>query len=353
MTAQRTSGKGAVLALVSGRGYRAAVDAGAKADKYHGPGKIRDYLSADEVRALHVIAPWRIVLAACAVWLTILAALALYAVFRTPLVFAAAFLVIGTRQLALTHLVHDACHYNISRSKAANDWISDVLFAAPTLISTASYRRQHLPHHAHLGDWLQDTDRRAWYNIRGIRFVYRTLWALLGLEAITTIFAYSKVGALSLERDEQPWRRPLLVLITQAAIFGFCYALGTPLAYFTLWIAPLFTVTMYLLVLRVIAEHQTEDYARSQADAFTRSIDEPLTRTVQPGPLGRHVLGSCNFYFHHEHHLLPGVPYAALPRLHALLRERGYYEVYREALGPGYASTLWRLVFPRTRAARG
>jgi fatty acid desaturase len=295
-----------------------------------------------------VTSPWRVAVSGITIWLVIAFSLAACAAHPTPWVYALAFCAIGVEQLALSHLVHDACHYNVSRSKLANDWISDLFFAAPTLISTASYRRQHLPHHAHLGSWDEDTDRRAWYNIRGPRFVARTLFALSGMEAVTTIFAYAKVGALSLEDADQRWRRPVLVLGTQALIAAYCFALGIPLAYLGLWLLPLFTITMYLLTLRVIAEHQTEAYAAAAPDAFTRTISEPLIRTVQPGWLGRISLGSINFFYHHEHHLLPGVPYTRLPQLHALLRQRGYYERYREALGPSYTRTLLRLVFPRT-----
>jgi fatty acid desaturase len=312
-----------------------------------GPGKPRDYLSPEEIRGLHGISPARIALAGVTTWALILGALALYASAPHPLLWLLAFALIGSRQLALSHLVHDACHYNVSRSKRANDWISDIFFAAPTLISTDSYRRQHLPHHAHLGDWAQDTDRRAWYNIRGLRFVYRTFWALLGLEAASTILAYAKVGALSPEAGDQRWRRPLLVLGTQALLFAYCLWLGAPLAYLSLWVLPLFTVTMYLLTLRVIAEHQTEAYALESEEAFTRTLDAPLIRTLQPGPLGRFWLGSMNFFYHHEHHLLPGVPYTQLPRLHRMLRERGYYDAHSDALGDGYGRTLMRLVFPR------
>jgi fatty acid desaturase len=317
-----------------------------------GPGKVRDYLSAEEIRALHGISPVRIALAGIGTWAAILGALALFALYPHAAVFAAAFVVIASSQLALSHLVHDACHYNVSRSKQANDWISDVFFAAPTLISTESYRRQHLPHHAHLGDWEQDTDRRASYNIRGARFVYRTLWALLGIEAAATILAYSKVGALTTDGSEQRWRRPVLVAGTQALILGYCVWLGSPFAYFTLWVLPLFTLTMYLLTLRVIAEHQTEAYAQESVDAFARTIEEPLIRTLQPGLLGRYSLGSMNFFYHHEHHLLPGVPYTRLPQLHSMLRERGYYDVYCEALGDTYLRTLGRLVFARQREGR-
>jgi fatty acid desaturase len=317
-----------------------------------GPGKIREFLSVDEIRSLHATSPWRVARSGLAIWLTIGLSLAACAVYPHPFVYALAFFIIGVEQLALSHLVHDACHYNVSRTKLANDWISDVFFAAPTLISTASYRNQHLPHHAHLGSWENDTDRRAWYNIRGRRFVARTLFALSGLEAATTILAYAKVGALSLEDSGQRWRRPVLVLGTQALIFAYCYALGIPLAYVLLWVLPLFTVTMFLLTLRVIAEHQTEEYAAASSDAFVRSLPEPLIRTVQPGWLGRWSLGSINFFYHHEHHLLPGVPYTKLPELHALLRQRGYYERYREALGPNYTRTLLRLVFPRVARAQ-
>jgi fatty acid desaturase len=47
------------------------------------------------------------------------------------------------------------------------------------------------------------------------------------------------------------------------------------------------------------------------------------TRTTHAGFLARATVAPIRVNFHVEHHVLPSVPYFRLPRLHALLRERG------------------------------
>jgi fatty acid desaturase len=297
-----------------------------------------------EVRAFYTPAPARVWRDASATWLTILLALAAAAQFPHPLVLAVAFIAIAARQLALSHLVHDAAHFNISRDKARNDWLSDVFFAAPTLIATATYRAQHQSHHAHLGEAERDGDVRTWYSLRGGKVVSRVALTLLGGEALKTIASYSEHGRRQAPADSL--RQLALVALTNSVLVGYCVWLGSPLVYFGLWLLPIFTLTVLLLTLRVIAEHQNLDYARAGADDFERDMLPPLVRTIEAGPIGRFLLGSMNFCYHHEHHLYPAIPYARLPELHRLLIERGYYAERPDELAAGYAQVLRSLVAP-------
>ncbi len=60
-----------------------------------------------------------------------------------------------------------------------------------------------------------------------------------------------------------------------------------------------------------------------------------------------------NFCYHHEHHLAPGIPFCNLPRLHCLLRARGFYAPQDDRIGDTYLGTLYRLVFPAHRPQAG
>lgn len=316
-------------------------------------GRVRlgDYLSSEEIRSLGEPSASRVITDIVATWSLVLAAIAAFHYFPSPLVFLVSFVVVASRQMAMTHLVHDASHYRLFRSRRLNDLLSDLLVAGPVVISTQSYRVQHLPHHQYLGDSERDSDQRTWYNIRGWNFVRRTLLTLLGWEALVTFRSYARASGPQGEGKAAEGGASLLWRLLCAALgngvlLAWCWLLGDPLLYAWLWFLPMFTLTMYLLILRVIVEHQTLAYARRGVDCSGESFDEPLVRTVRPGFLGRFLLGPMNFYYHHEHHLAPSVPYPNLPRFHRMLVERGYYQRFPEALGGSYLSVLRQLVFP-------
>jgi fatty acid desaturase len=317
-----------------------------------GQGRVRvgDYLSAEEIRGLASPAPWRIAVDTGLIWLVVLAAFTVFHAFPQPWVFALCFVINASRQLAMTHLVHDASHYRLSKSRRLNDLLSDAFAAGPVLISTESYRLQHLPHHQYLGDVERDTDRRTWYSIKGWHFVRRTLLTLVGWEAVVTFFSYAKVEELRPdERAETASdlpRRLLFTALGNGLLVAWCAFLGNVWLYLWLWFLPLFTLTMYLLILRVLAEHQKVEFAARGIDCPHENIQQPLTRTLLAGPMAKFLLGPLNFHYHHEHHLAPSVPYHRLPQFHRLLLSRGYYRDHPEALGTGYFSTLFSLVFP-------
>lgn len=300
-------------------------------------------LSSEELRRLYTPDAKRIARDTAATWAVILVSLAWAALVPHPLVYAVVFLVIGARQLALSHLVHDASHYNVSRNKALNDLVSDVFFAAPILISTTSFRKVHQLHHSFLGEAERDTDVRAWYNIRGSRFLVRSLMTLCGVEAAKASLTYTQQGSRDLPAA---LRQAALAAVSNLLLLGFCWWLGAPLVYFGLWLVPIFTITVYLLALRVILEHQTVDYAEQGIDQFDRSFEPPLVRSITAGPVERFIIGSMNFCRHHEHHLFPGVPYSHLPELHQLLTERGYFDNRPAVLAGSYAEVLRSLVWP-------
>lgn len=303
----------------------------------------RRLLTGPELSRLHTGAAWRVVVDALAVWGAILASLWLVARFPGPWSVTLAFVVIATRQLALSHLVHEASHRNLGLSGAWNDWISDVFFAAPVLITTRSYREIHEPHHARLGHARDDTDVRAWYRISGWHFLLRSAKSLFGVEAFQTAMSYRRRMAAGGGPD---WRHLGLAGATNAALLAYCFWLGIPWAWLALWILPLHTLTVFLLILRVVAEHQPRAYAASGVEDFSRDLIPPLSRSIDPNPLEKFVFAPMSFCYHHEHHLFPGVPYPRLRELHRTLRARGYYEDTPASLGPSYLRVLASLVFP-------
>ena len=69
-------------------------------------------------------------------------------------------------------------------------------------------------------------------------------------------------------------------------------------------------------------------------------LGSPITRTVLTGAVGRVVLAPVLFFYHHEHHLHPSVPFYRLPDLHRRLLEGGHYDEPPPVLAPSYTQTL-------------
>jgi fatty acid desaturase len=306
---------------------------------------VQDFLSKEELQRLYQIDRWAIVRATLFTWGLIGVSLWAWAVTRQPLVLIVGFVVIATRQHALHNLVHEASHYSISRDRALNDWISDIVFAAPHFISTEGYRRKHLLHHQHLGNPELDTEHRPWQQIRGLALLKHSILALSGYQALVAVWSYRDATASG---GALPIRFAALVALTNGAIAAYCFWLGTPWAYVYLWVLPLFTLTIYLDMLRVIAEHQTVDYAAGEEDPA--ATIPAFTRSIASGALERFVFGPVNFCFHLEHHLAPGVPFARLPELNRLLSARGFFSDPDSRLGQSYLGVLSQLARPvRTR----
>ncbi|MGV3623218.1 MAG: fatty acid desaturase, partial [Archangium sp.] len=118
------------------------------------------------------------------------------------------------------------------------------------------------------------------------------------------------------------------VLITNAALFGVLAMTGNAWLY-GVWILAWATTFSVFVRIRSIAEH-----------AVVETGTDPLrnTRTTKANVLARLTVAPHHVNFHLEHHLLPKVPHYKLPKLHALLRERG---VYGEATyADGYVAVL-------------
>jgi fatty acid desaturase len=308
----------------------------------------RAFVTAEELRGFSQIEPLRIAGKALTTWGLILGAIWLWATTGNVLVLGAAFIVISACQHALFLLAHDGAHYSIARRKDLNDLISDALFAAPIFYTTERYREGHLPHHTHLGDHHQDLERRTWVLLRGRHFLRLLARSLTGWSAARAILGLTpeKVGA-----RQSPLRYVVSVALTNGGLFAYCYALGAPLAYLWLWLVPFCTLTYLLLIVRAVAEHQPQGY--SQRDAPDEGVDltPTLTRTFATGAIERFFFAPVGAH-HHEHHLFPGVPFAQLPRLHATLVARGYFDAQPECLQTSYWSLLGRFIFSAPEAPR-
>ena len=69
--------------------------------------------------------------------------------FPHPLVWLAAVVIVGARQLGLAILMHEAAHGLLHPKPRVNDAVGEWLCAAPVGVTLDGYRRYHLQHHKH------------------------------------------------------------------------------------------------------------------------------------------------------------------------------------------------------------
>ena len=273
----------------------------------------RSTFTREEIASLLEMDDWRSWLSVGTNWGLVLGSFALVAAWPNPLTILAALLVIGTRQLGCAVLMHEAAHRSLFSSRRLNDFVGQWLCAYPVWSDLQAYRPYHLQHHAHTGT-ARDPDLgliRPFPITRASlrRKIWRDLSGQTGV----------KFARAALKRSFLRWRDPEArrVAIGMAATNG-ALLLGLALAghaeLYALWAGAWLTSHTLVTRIRSIAEH-----------ALTPDADDPLgnTRTTLARAWERLLIAPNRVNYHLEHHLLMTVPHYHLPRLHALLEERG------------------------------
>ncbi|HEY8122129.1 MAG TPA: fatty acid desaturase family protein [Myxococcota bacterium] len=295
----------------------------------------RARLSREEIAELLRFEDWHSWSSIAFNWVVVFASMALVAWWphgpTRVLPIVVALFLIGARQLGLAVLMHEAAHRSLFAKRSVNDWAGQWLCAYPVWSDTHVYRAYHLQHHAHTGT-PRDPDlglvtpfpiTRA--SLR--RKVIRDLTGRTGVKFARAAFARS----LARWSEPEGRRATIGVLVTNALLLGALAALGHGWLYL-LWVGAWLTTNTLLTRIRSIAEH-----------ALTPNADDPLgnTRTTLLSWWERLLIGPNRVNYHLEHHLLMTVPHYKLPRMHALLLERGLLGSACVERG-GYAAILRR-----------
>ena len=253
-------------------------------------------------------------------WGLIFGSMVLVMWWPNPLTFVLAVMVIGTRQLGLAILMHDAAHGLLFDDRRLNEWVGTWLCAAPVFTSLQLYRPYHLAHHRHTQQ-PEDPD--------------------LGLSAPFPITAKSLrrkigrdlTGRTAYQRRLEQFRRGLAkeskAFIVNLLLLVGLSAIGYWWLYPLLWLLPL--ATWYQLVSRIrnIAEH-----------AVVLDNDDPMrnTRTTLANFFERLFVAPYWVNYHLEHHLFMFVPCWRLPHAHRALLASGLRE--QMEVQSGYAAVL-------------
>lgn len=297
------------------------------------PGKT--YLSSDEIRPLaarsDLVGLW--LLLHC--WGTIALALALFAVWPNPLTFVLAVMVIGSRQLGLAILMHEAAHNALFKTRWLNEFLGDWLCGRPILADLGAYRHYHLTHHR-FTQTEKDPDLVLSAKFPTSRTSLRRKFTrdLTGQTGIKQLMGQLAMS-LQLAGDDdairvassdfaQSFKAPRLwgalpVFLGIGLIMSLTGAWWWGLAF---WLLPYLTWFQFVLRVRNIAEH-----------GATEQSENPLqnVRTTQAGPLARLFVAPYWVNYHLEDHMVMHVPCWQLKRMHGLLLNKGLGDQMRIA----------------------
>ena len=299
------------------------------------PARWHDAFTREEIQSLVAMNDWRSWGTLALDWGLIIAAMALAATWTNPLTIVLALVIIGTRQLGLAVIMHEAAHRSFFSNKRMNDTVATWLACYPIWSDLFNYRDYHLQHHAktwtdedpdkHLATPFPITResfrRKVWRDLSGqtgLKFLGFAARRDLGTEGTVVDKLRRGLGN----------RRFRGMLITNAVLLA-AVALAGHAWLYLLWVGAYMTTNTLVTRIRAIAEHSmTPD-----------PTDELLqTRTTLLSWWERLLIGPNRVNYHLEHHLLMTVPHYNLPRMHRMLEERGILD--RALVSHGYAEVL-------------
>ncbi|HUO90553.1 MAG TPA: fatty acid desaturase family protein [Rhizomicrobium sp.] len=254
-------------------------------------------------------------------WAVIGAAMAVYALWPNPLTFVAAVIVIGSRQLGLAILMHDAAHGVLMKTKRLNEWVGQWLLAYPTMGDMISYRHYHLVHHRRTQQPDDpDLPLSAKFPITRTSFrrkMVRDLTGQTGFKQRKAQFLRSlgQPGMTFAQRAVFFWDRIGRQYAVQLAILALMTAFGKPHYFLMFWVLPNITWHMAITRIRNIAEHAM---VPDNDDVFRNA------RTTYASWWVRALVAPYWVNYHVDHHLMFYVPCYNLTKLHALLLAKGY-----------------------------
>jgi fatty acid desaturase len=272
-------------------------------------------------------------------WGTIAGAIALVAVWPNPLTWLIAVMIVGTRQLGLAILMHEAAHGGLSTNKAINEFIGQWLCAVPVGADLPSYRAYHLAHHK-FTQQPEDPDlslsapfpiTKESYTRKAIRDLTGQTFVKQRLPLFLSLFKRSaKVDAITHESFVASGREKMARFLgVNALLFVLFYLAGVGIWFLAVWLLGMATWLSLVTRIRNIAEH-----------ACTSTGEDPFShaRTTLANPIERALIAPYWVNYHAEHHLFMYLPCYRLVEAHRLLVEKGL--VKRMEVRPGYLDVM-------------
>ncbi|MEM9824145.1 MAG: fatty acid desaturase family protein [Bacteroidota bacterium] len=268
-------------------------------------------------------------------WAWIFLSLLLVWLWYHPLTILLSLFIIGGKQLACAILMHDAGHHAVFKNKKINDWVGQALGAWPIFQDMKRYRPYHLRHHQATGT-TEDPDlllTRGYptSKISMFRKITRDLTGITGVKAFVGVIMmhlgyleYNLGGQLVRTQPEEQNAKALFrcflrqlggPILVNLILFLIVATIFAPWVYL-IWILAYFTTFQFCLRIRSIAEHSIVE---DQTNPFQN------TRTTYANAIEQLLFAPYHVNYHVEHHMMMSVPFYNLPKLHRLLKQRGFY----------------------------
>jgi len=256
-----------------------------------------------------------------------------------PVLIPLSVMVIGTRQLGLAILMHEAAHGALAKDLKLNDWLGHWLCAVPVGADLGDYRPYHLRHHKYAQN-PEDPDLvlSAPFPVTPASLRRKIVRDLTGQTFFKqrVLFAFR---AYASKRDEDTAEGAVVtgrsvapfLIVNALMLLGLTLA-GAWWAYFALWLLPLATWFPLVTRLRNIAEHACVE--GSATDPFRAA------RTTHASWWERAFIAPYWVNFHAEHHLFMHVPCWKLADLHRVVRAKP--QGAGMVVAPGYLAVMRR-----------
>lgn len=303
------------------------------------PGKA--FLSSEEIRPLAQRADYMGCWLVFHCWLVIALAIGLFAIWPNPLTFVLAVIVIGSRQLGLAILMHEAAHVALFKTRTLNEFSGEWLCGRPIMAELLAYRHYHLTHHRFTQtDKDPDLSLSAKFPTSHASMRRKFLRDLSGqtgvklfvAQVLTAIRLAGDHDAIDAAKTDAAQAFKSTDLVKSIAVFGgiavVISLIGDWWWGLTFWVLPYLTWFQFVLRVRNIAEHGATDVSE---DPFQN------VRTTHANWIARAFVAPYWVNYHLEHHMIMHVPCWKLPAMHRLLLAKGFGHKMRLAEGYGAA----------------
>ena len=248
-------------------------------------------------------------------WLIVLTAIYISKIHFAFLILA--IVIIGSRQRALSNLVHDASHVNLFQFKSINDIVSNLFCAFPMLETVSGYRTSHSLHHKFLGNPKNDPDSLA-----HLSYGYDDLNPWKGnpiLNYFKLIFNVNswKISFFGNIKHVSRFDKFLIFIFNLFIFFTICVIGSQEISIYAFKIWYISRATAYHLI-RVAAEFL--DHSGLENSSVIN-----YCRNLPHDGLLRFVLHPNQDTYHIIHHLHPRIPHYNLKAAHALLLKDSAY----------------------------
>ena len=287
----------------------------------------KDIISKEELKPFMQRSDFKALMVTAWIWLSIVFCFALAAIYSNWPVYGLVICLLAGRQQALAALMHEAGHNTFFKTKKYNEFVTNWLSAPFLLMDGKTYSRWHLEHHKNAGT-KDDPDLANYQNypVTKMSLVRKFGRDVLGVTGLKLIAYLALTGKDSLTRQK---RAPFTItkgLVFNGGLFLILWSVGQA-HLFSLWVIAYFTVYMFIIRYRQIAEHAgVKDLFDLDPKYNTRSVPQGLLGFLFFSP-------TQGLSYHCEHHAFMAVPSYNLKAVHKLLKSKGYYDDVRLAKG--------------------